>query len=228
MTADIPSDEVSRLDALRELNILDTESEKEFDEFTALAAHICLAPIALISLIDEHRQWFKSKVGLDLTETSRDIAFCAHAILQPTSLMEVPDTQLDKRFLDNPLVLESPHIRFYAGAPLIGIDGYALGTLCVIDHVPRTFSEAQRTALTVLSRAIAQQIELGRRLRRVKSSTGVLLTQNSRLEAQLEIGAANLKVDPPKSKERISSAGAAESISKSRPVIPASNSPEPT
>ena len=138
MTADIPSDEVSRLDALRELNILDTESEKEFDEFTALAAHICLAPIALISLIDEHRQWFKSKVGLDLTETSRDIAFCAHAILQPTSLMEVPDTQLDKRFLDNPLVLESPHIRFYAGAPLIGIDGYALGTLCVIDHVPRT------------------------------------------------------------------------------------------
>jgi diguanylate cyclase (GGDEF)-like protein/PAS domain S-box-containing protein len=193
MTADIPSDEVSRLDALRELNILDTESEKEFDEFTALAAHICLAPIALISLIDEHRQWFKSKVGLDLTETSRDIAFCAHAILQPASLLEVPDTQLDKRFLDNPLVLESPHIRFYAGAPLIGIDGYALGTLCVIDHVPRTLSEAQRTALTVLSRAIAQQIELGRRLRRVKSSTGVLLTQNSRLEAQLEIGAANLK-----------------------------------
>lgn len=193
MTADIPSDEVNRLSTLRELNILDTESEKEFDELTELAAQICLAPIALISLIDQQRQWIKSRVGLNVTETSRDIAFCAHAILQPNSLLEVQDTQLDERFSGNPLVLESPNIRFYAGAPLIATNGHALGTLCVIDHVPRKLTEAQRAALVVLSRAIVQQIELRRRLQRVKNSTGLLLSQNSRLEAQIEIGAATLE-----------------------------------
>ena len=193
MTADIPSDEVDRLNTLRELNILDTDSEKEFDELTVLAAQICHTPIALISLIDEQRQWLKSRVGLNVTETSRDIAFCAHAILQPNSLLEVPDTQLDERFSANPLVLESPNIRFYAGAPLIATDGHALGTLCVIDHVPRKLTDAQRAALIVLSRAVAQQIELRRRLQRVKSSTGLLLTKNSRLEAQVEIGAATLE-----------------------------------
>ena len=175
MTADIPSDEVNRLSTLRELNILDTESEKEFDELTELAAQICLAPIALISLIDQQRQWIKSRVGLNVTETSRDIAFC------------------DERFSGNPLVLESPNIRFYAGAPLIATNGHALGTLCVIDHVPRKLTEAQRAALVVLSRAIVQQIELRRRLQRVKNSTGLLLSQNSRLEAQIEIGAATLE-----------------------------------
>lgn len=193
MTADIPSDEVNRLSTLRELNILDTESGKEFDELTELAAQICLAPIALISLIDQQRQWIKSRVGLNVTETSRDIAFCAHAILQPNSLLEVQDTQLDERFSGNPLVLESPNIRFYAGAPLIATNGHALGTLCVIDHVPRKLTEAQRAALVVLSRAIVQQIELRRRLQRVKNSTGLLLSQNSRLEVQIEIGAATLE-----------------------------------
>ena len=193
MTADIPSDEVDRLNTLRELNILDTDSEKEFDELTVLAAQICHTPMALISLIDEQRQWLKPRVGLNVTETSRDIAFCAHAILQPNSLLEVPDTQLDERFSANPLVLESPNIRFYAGAPLIATDGHALGTLCVIDHVPRKLTDAQRAALIVLSRAVAQQIELRRRLQRVKSSTGLLLTKNSRLEAQVEIGAATLE-----------------------------------
>jgi PAS domain S-box-containing protein len=193
MVADIPFDEVSRLSALRELHILDTEAEKEFDELTVLAAQICQAPVALISLIDEQRQWFKSRVGLSLAETPRDIAFCAHAILQPKSLLEVPDTQLDKRFSNNPLVLESPYIRFYAGAPLVDADGYALGTLCVIDHVPRKLAEAQLEALTVLSRAIVQQIDLRRRLQRIKNSTGMLLSHNSRLEAKIKIGAATLE-----------------------------------
>ncbi|MDA9983470.1 EAL domain-containing protein [Porticoccaceae bacterium] len=193
MAADIPFDEVSRLSALRELNILDTEAEQEFDELTALAAQVCQAPIALISLVDEQRQWLKSRVGLNLTETPRDIAFCAHAILQPNSLLEVPDTQLDNRFSDNPLVLEAPNIRFYAGAPLIDTDGHALGTLCVIDHVPRKLAEAQRAALTVLSRAIVQQLELRRRLQRIKNSTGKLLSHNSRLEAEIKIGAATLE-----------------------------------
>jgi GAF domain-containing protein len=129
MTVDIPIDEADRLSALRELNILDTEAEKEFDELTVLAAQICLAPIALISLIDEQWQWLKSRVGLNLSETSRDIAFCAHAILQPNNLLEIPDTELDDRFVGNPLVLECPKIRFYAGAPLVAADGHALGTL---------------------------------------------------------------------------------------------------
>jgi diguanylate cyclase (GGDEF)-like protein/PAS domain S-box-containing protein len=193
MAAAIPYDEAARLDALRELNILDTGAEKEFDELTLLAAPICLAPIALISLVDERRQWLKSRVGLNVTETSRDIAFCAHAILQPNSLLEVPDTELDERFAGNPLVLESPKIRFYAGAPLIANDGHALGTLCVIDYVPRKLSETQSSALKVLSRAVVQQIELRRHLQRSKNSTGMLLSQNSRLEAQVEIGVANLE-----------------------------------
>ena len=180
MAADIPFDEADRLSVLRGLNILDTEAEKEFDELTVLAAQICLAPIALISLIDERRQWLKSRVGLNITETSRDIAFCAHAILQPNSLLEVPDTELDERFAGNPLVLEGPKIRFYAGAPLMASDGHALGTLCVIDYVPRQLSEAQRAALTVLSRAIVQQIELRRHLQRSKTPAAWLLGKNSR------------------------------------------------
>lgn len=193
MTVDIPIDEADRLSALRELNILDTEAEKEFDELTVLAAQICLAPIALISLIDEQWQWLKSRVGLNLSETSRDIAFCAHAILQPNNLLEIPDTELDDRFVGNPLVLECPKIRFYAGAPLVAADGHALGTLCVIDYVPRQLSEAQRTALAVLSRAVVQQIELRRHLQRSKVSTGLLINQNSHLEAQIEMGAATLE-----------------------------------
>ena len=193
MIADIPSDETGRLSALRELNILDTEAEKEFDELTALAAQICSVPIALISLVDERRQWLKSRVGLNLSETSRDVAFCAHAILQPDNLMEVPDTQLDERFSCNPLVLECPKIRFYAGAPLIAPSGHALGTLCVIDYVPRQLSEIQKNALAVLSRAIVQQIELRRNLQRLKDSAGLLLSQNSRLETEVELGVATLE-----------------------------------
>ena len=193
MAADIPFNEADRLSALRELNILDTDAEKEFDELTVLAAQICLAPIALISLVDERRQWLKSRVGLTLSETPRDVAFCAHAILQPCSLLEVPDTALDERFAGNPLVLECPKIRFYAGAPLIAADGHALGTLCVIDYVPRQLSEAQRAALRVLSRAIVQQMELRRHLQRSKNSAGLLLSQNNRLETQVEIGAATLE-----------------------------------
>lgn len=193
MAADIPLDEADRLSTLRELNILDTEGEKQFDELTLLAAQICLAPIALISLVDERRQWLKSRVGLNLSETPRDVAFCAHAILQPNTLLEIPDTALDERFAGNPLVLESPKIRFYAGAPLIAADGCALGTLCVIDHVPRQLSEAQRGALTVLSRAIVQQMELRRHLQRTKNSAGLLLSQKNLLETQVEIGAATLE-----------------------------------
>lgn len=162
MKATLLPDEPQRLESLRQYAVLDTPAEAAFDDLTELAAHICEAPIALISLIDENRQWFKSKVGLDASETSRDVAFCAHAIHQP-DLFIVPDATLDERFADNPLVTGEPRIRFYAGAPLLTPDGHALGTLCVIDYQPRELRPDQQRALRVLSRNVIGQLELRRR-----------------------------------------------------------------
>ncbi|BAY49261.1 two-component hybrid sensor and regulator [Scytonema sp. HK-05] len=160
----LPQNETARLTVLRQYQILDTICEAAFDDLTLLAAEICGTPIALISLIDESRQWFKSKVGLEAESTSRDVAFCAHAILQPNDILIVPDTLLDHRFATNPLVTSDPHIRFYAGAPLITPEGYALGTLCVIDRVPRQFGPKQVQALRILSRQVIAQLELRRNL----------------------------------------------------------------
>ena len=189
----MPPDEAKRLKTLRDLNILDTVSEAKFDELTQLAAQICRVPIGLISLIDEQRQWFKSCLGLNVNETPRDIAFCAHGILQPNGLLEVPDALLDRRFADNPLVLEDPKIRFYAGAPLIAPNGHALGALCVIDHTPRQLSEAQKHALIVLSRITVEQIILRRNLQLLKNSEGLLQSQNTQLEEKVEMGVATLE-----------------------------------
>ncbi|MGQ0751366.1 MAG: GAF domain-containing protein [Betaproteobacteria bacterium] len=160
--APIPESEAARLRALAEYEVLDTPPEAVFDDLTELAARICEAPIALISLIDESRQWFKSKLGLPVAETSRDVAFCAHAIRQ-NDLLIVPDATRDARFAGNPLVTEPPNIRFYAGAPLINPDGHALGTLCVIDRKPREMSADHQQALRVLSRHVMSQLELRRR-----------------------------------------------------------------
>ncbi len=157
------TDEAGRLKALRKYRILDTDPEQAFDDLTLLASQVCGTPIALISLVDENRQWFKSRVGLQAHETARDVSFCAHAIQQP-GLFIVPDAMNDARFRDNPLVLDDPHIRFYAGAPLVTREGDALGTLCVIDRLPRTLTEGQKNALEAVQRQAEAQLELRRNL----------------------------------------------------------------
>ena len=156
-----PKNEIKRLKVLWDYDVLDTVPERVFDDLTELAAKICQSPIALISLIDEKRQWFKSKVGISVKETSRDISFCARAI-EGEGLFIIPDATKDKRFADNPLVTSDPKIRFYAGAPLITPDGHALGTLCVIDQVPRELRPDQKQALTILARHVMTQLELRR------------------------------------------------------------------
>ena len=162
MKAPLPKNEVKRIKVLWQYDVLDTVPEEEFDELADLARLICGAPVALISLVDEDRQWFKSKLGVNLQETSRDVSLCAHAILQK-DVMIVPDATKDKRFKNNPLVTTGPKIRFYAGAPLITPSGHALGTLCVIDKVARKLTTDQKRALKILARHVMSQLELRHR-----------------------------------------------------------------
>ncbi|MBD2036504.1 PAS domain S-box protein [Leptolyngbya sp. FACHB-321] len=161
--APLPTNELARLAALHQCHILNTPAESAFDDITRLAAHICGVPIAMVSLVDADRQWFKSKVGIEVNETPREIAFCAHAILQREILI-VPDAATDERFTANLLVTAEPHVRFYAGVPLITLEGHALGTLCVIDRVPRTLSPEQIEGLEILARQVVKQLELRRNL----------------------------------------------------------------
>lgn len=158
-----PANEEARIIALDKYAILDTDPEQSFDDLTLMASFVCKTPIALISLVDEDRQWFKSRVGMKASETSRDIAFCSTAILQ-SEVFVVPDALADERFRENPLVVSDPHIRFYAGAPLINEDGYALGTLCVVDRTPRELAPDQEEALKALSRLVLAQLEFRRNL----------------------------------------------------------------
>jgi GAF domain-containing protein len=169
MAAAPPSIEAARIAALNRYAILDTEPEQSFDDLVTLAAHICKTPMAMLSLVDEHRQWFKSKVGVQVRETPREVSICTHAI-QQDDLFIVPDTWQDPRFRDNPLVVGEPRVRFYAGAPLINEDGFALGTICVVDREPRELDEDQRNALLSLRRLALAQMELRQNLRLLKDA----------------------------------------------------------
>lgn len=154
----LPINEQARLEKLRSLRVLDTAPDPILDEIVAAASAMAGVPIALVSLVDAERQWFKSRVGLGATETPRSLAFCAHAI-HGSDIFEVKDALSDQRFAENPLVTSDPKIRFYAGAPLVTGDGLALGTLCVIDRVPRALSDNQRESLAHLGRAVALLLE---------------------------------------------------------------------
>jgi GAF domain-containing protein len=157
----VPANEKARLAALQHYRILDTAPERSFDAITELASFICEAPIAFVSLVDRERQWFKSKIGLEATETHRDSSFCAHVVFKG-ALMVVEDATKDARFTDNPLVTDDPHIRFYAGAPLITPDGHGLGSLCVVDRAPRKLSSERASALEKLAALVVAQLELRR------------------------------------------------------------------
>jgi anti-sigma regulatory factor (Ser/Thr protein kinase) len=162
-------DEGARIAALKQYEILDSEPELAFDDLTLLASHICETPIAAITMVDTDRQWFKSRVGLDVAETPRDISFCTHAIEQ-RSIMVIPDASKDARLRDNPQVTGTSHIRFYAGAPLITPEGYALGTLCVVDRVVRTLTPEQLEALDALRRQVESQLQLRRALKELRAA----------------------------------------------------------
>jgi GAF domain-containing protein len=188
MSAPVPKGELKRLKVLWQYDVLDTVPEEVFDDLTELAASICEAPIAMISLVDKSRQWFKSKVGTSVSETAREFSFCAHAIMQ-TDLFIIPNATLDERFAQNPFVTGEPKIRFYAGAPLITPDGYALGALCVIDKVPRELRQEQKRALRILARHVVSQLELRRRSRELAEAN----QEREKVKVDLEVAQAELE-----------------------------------
>jgi GAF domain-containing protein len=157
-SAALPADEERRLLALRQSGVLDTEPEERFDRYTRIAAALFDVPIALVSLVDRDRQWFKSRWGVDASETDRDLAFCAHTILG-NEVMQVPDALADDRFADNPLVTGEARVRFYAGAPLSLGDGSPVGTLCVADHRARNLDEGQLQLLSDLSKLVERELQ---------------------------------------------------------------------
>ena len=159
-----PSNEAERLAALRQLKLLDTLPEQVYDDLALLASHICSTPISLVTLVDHERQWFKARVGVTMTETSRDSSFCSHAIAHPTDVLTVADTHRDPRFWDNPFVTGEPMARFYAGAPILTERGEALGTVCVIDRKPRELHAREVFALQALARQAAVLFKLRARV----------------------------------------------------------------
>lgn len=163
----IPKNELERLRALYSYNLLDTLPEESYNDLVAIAASICNTPVSLISLVDKNRCWFKAKIGLEQTEAPRNIAYAAHAINYPDGITIIEDALQDERFVDCPLVLDDPPMRFYAGTPLLSSEGYALGTLCVIDHQPRKLNETQISSLKKLARQVVSQFELRKKMNEV-------------------------------------------------------------
>ncbi len=170
----VPTNETQRLETLRKYDVLDSEAEPAFDELVALTARLLDMPMALVTLVDADRQWFKAQLGMEGTGTTRNDSFCAHALGKP-DLMVVPDAATDERFKQNPLVLGNPNVRFYAGAPLVAPDGSGLGALCVLDRVPRKLTDDQRLTLQVLGRQVMNQLELRRLLARSRKERQDLL-----------------------------------------------------
>lgn len=177
----IPINEDLRLEALRSLNILDTEPEKEYDDITALAAHLCDTKTALISLADSNRQWFKSKYGMHSCEMPRENSYCAHTILYPKEIQVVPDARKDERFAGNPLTEGEHPVIFYAGVPLIDKDGFALGTLCVIDSIPKELTPVQINSLKALANHVMLLFELNKKNRDLEFMQNELKKQNESL-----------------------------------------------
>lgn len=185
--------ESERLQDLASYSILDTIPERDYDYITAIASEICDTPIALISLIDDKRQWFKSHHGIDATETSKKIAFCAHAINDPEHVFIIEDARTDERFHDNPLVTNEPHVIFYAGVPLISEDGFPLGTLCAIDHSPKVLSQKQINLLSALATQVVNLLKLRKNKLLLQESVLKLKEKNKQLEQYAFIAAHDLK-----------------------------------
>lgn len=181
MIPKIPKNEAERQSRLNSYEILDTASEQQYDDIVKITSAITGKPIALVSLVDKERQWFKAKLGIDLSESPRQTSFCGHAINHPDQVLEIKDTTLDPRFLDNPFVTHDPKIRYYAGAPLVTPDGYAIGTLCVLDTKPGQLNEAERQALEALARKVIAELELRASHRQIETQLALL----SRTQAEL-------------------------------------------
>ena len=177
-----PDNEIERLKALREYSILDTLPEQDFEDITKIASEICQTPISLVTLIDSDRQWFKSNHGLNVRETARKYAFCAHAINTPDKILIVKDSREDSRFVDNPLVTGYPNVIFYAGVPLINPEGFSLGTICVIDNEPRELTQNQLDSLRALSHQVVKLFEFKRINKSLKEVQKQIQTRNSELE----------------------------------------------
>lgn len=181
MSYPVPAQEAERLKALQALELMDSGRDPAFDDLVQLAAEWCGVPMAAISLIDADRQWFKACCGLNISETPREESFCTHAIVHPQELLQVRDARLDPRFADNPLVTGAPHVRFYAGAPLLTTEGHALGALCVIDSQPRELTASQVHALEVLARQVGLLIELRSKRARLEQQERTLRISEARL-----------------------------------------------
>ena len=193
LKAPIPANDYLRVQNLHELGILDSPQEDEFTDIVQLASRICDAPISLISLVDYSRQWFKAKVGIDATETPRDISFCGHAILMDHDFFEVADALQDARFFDNPLVLSAPNIRFYAGVQLVSRKGFKIGMLCVNDTKPNKLNQEQIFALRVLGNHVAKLLDLRITRKQSDEKTRKIESQNEVLKKMLSIIAHDIR-----------------------------------